>query len=111
MWRTDPISPELTSTVCWSGGQLLGGIFILISDALTDGPHGGSGGSTPYNMQRALWFQAILAMLSVPPPLALGFFGRQKHVKMRRAEADEVASRRNTSFTNDHVDIGTSSQC
>ncbi|EHK99890.1 putative Major facilitator superfamily domain-containing protein 7 [Glarea lozoyensis 74030] len=44
---THPVSPEVTSTICWSGGQLLGGIFIVISDALRDGRGGeddGSGG-------------------------------------------------------------------
>ncbi|KAI9744779.1 MAG: hypothetical protein M1818_001704 [Claussenomyces sp. TS43310] len=90
---THPISPEITSTICWSGGQLLGGIFIIISDALTDGPNGGLGGSAPYNMQRALWFQAILALLVVPPPLALGWFGRHHEVRMRRVEADQAAAR------------------
>ncbi|RWA03705.1 hypothetical protein EKO27_g11401 [Xylaria grammica] len=33
-----PMSPEITSTIAWGGGQLLGGIFILISDALKAGP-------------------------------------------------------------------------
>jgi len=87
---THPVSPEVTSTIGWSGGQLLGGIFIEISDALTDGPNGGAGGSVPYNMQRALWFQAVLAMLVVFPPLALGLFGRRKRVSLRRVEADKA---------------------
>jgi FLVCR family MFS transporter 7 len=96
---TYPVSPEVTSTICWSGGQLLGGIFIIISDALTDGPDGGAGGSTPYNMQRALWFQAILAMVVVPLPLSLGFFGREKYCRMRRAEAEKDLTRNTTNTT------------
>jgi MFS transporter, FLVCR family, MFS-domain-containing protein 7 len=88
---THPISPEITSTICWTGGQLLGGIFILISDALTDGPNGGSGGSAPYNMQRTLWFQAVLALIVVPLPLALGLFGRGREVRLRRVEADKAS--------------------
>ena len=31
---THPVAPEVTSTICWTGGQLLGGIFIIVSDAL-----------------------------------------------------------------------------
>ena len=88
---THPISPEITSTVCWTGGQLLGGVFILISGALTDGPNGGPGGSTPYNMQRTLWFQAVLALIVVPLPLALGLFGRGREVRLRRVEADKAS--------------------
>lgn len=88
---THPVSPEVTSTICWSGGQILGAIFILVSDPLTDGPNGGSGGPVPYNMQRVLWFQAIVAMIVVPLPLLLGCFGRQKKVRMRRVEADKTS--------------------
>lgn len=87
---THPVSPEVTSTIAWAGGQLLGGIFILISGALTDGPSGGAGGDVPYNMQRALWFQAILAIVVVPLPLALGMFGRSRTVRLRRVEADKA---------------------
>jgi MFS transporter, FLVCR family, MFS-domain-containing protein 7 len=96
---TYPVSPEVTSTVCWSGGQLLGGIFIIISDTLTDGPDGGAGGSTPYNMQRALWFQAVLAMVVIPLPLLLGLFGREKHCRMRRIEAEKNLTRNTTNTT------------
>lgn len=83
---TYPVSPEVTSTICWSGGQLLGGIFILVSDNLTDGPEGGAGGKTPFNMQRALWMQAVLALAVVPLPSALGCCGRR--VRNRRQEAE-----------------------
>lgn len=87
---THPISPEVTSTILWSGGQLLGGLFIVISDALTDGDEGGPGSDVPKNMQRALWFQAIIALVVMVPPLCLGLFGRREQVKMRRVEADKV---------------------
>lgn len=87
---THPVSPEVTSTICWSGGQLLGGVFILISGALTDGPQGGAGGNVPYNMQRALWFQAAMALAVVPGPLCLGLWGRGAMVRMRRVEADRA---------------------
>ena len=89
---THPVSPEVTSTICWSGGQLLGGIFIQIANALTDGPNGGAGGDVPYNMQRNLWFQAVFALAVVPLALALGLFGRVNKVKLRRVEADKASS-------------------
>jgi len=51
----------------------LGGIFIVIMGALKDEASGHHTGSLPSgNMQRALIFQAILAMLAIPFPLALG---------------------------------------
>ncbi|OBT65512.1 hypothetical protein VE03_05005 [Pseudogymnoascus sp. 23342-1-I1] len=87
---THPVSPEVTSTILWSGGQLLGGLFIVISDALQDGPQGGPGSDVPQNMQRALWFQAIIALVVMVPPLCLGLFGRSEQVRMRRVEADKV---------------------
>lgn len=91
---THPVSPEVTSTICWTGGQLLGGIFILVSDALRDsGLNNGSQddkSSKPAgNMYRALIFQAVLAMVVVPLPLMLGLFGRGHGVRMRRVEADK----------------------
>jgi hypothetical protein len=90
---THPVSPEVTSTICWAGGQLTGGIFIVISDALRAG--GISDGSAddgsklpPGNMFRALIFQTVLALVVVPLPLALGCCGRRAGVRMRRVEAD-----------------------
>jgi len=79
-----PLGPELGSTVCWSGGQLLGGIFIVIMDALKDGQQA----RPPQNMHRALVFQAVVAMLVTPLPLCLGLFGRGGQVRPRRWEVD-----------------------
>jgi FLVCR family MFS transporter 7 len=97
---THPVSPEVTSTICWTGGQLTGGIFIIVSDALRDS--GESDGSAdngtsrpPGNMYRALIFQTVIAMAVFPLPLALGLFGRDKEVRLRRVEADRDAGRRN----------------
>jgi FLVCR family MFS transporter 7 len=93
---THPVSPEVTSTICWTGGQLLGGIFIIVSDALRDG--GTNDGSKddkttrpPGNMWKALIFQAVMAMVVMPLPLMLGWFGRGHSIKMRRIEADREA--------------------
>jgi len=102
---THPVSPEVTSTICWTGGQLTGGIFIIVSDALRD--NGQSDGSAddgtkrpPGNMYRALIFQTVIAMVVFPLPMALGLFGRHREVRMRRVEADREAARRNDSEDN-----------
>lgn len=94
---THPVSPEVTSTICWSGGQLLGGIFILVSNALRDpGPNDGSvddhTNRPPGNMWKALIFQTVIAMVVIPLPLALGCCGRDRKVRMRRVEADKEAN-------------------
>lgn len=82
---THPISPEVTSTLAWSGGQVLGGIFIVVSGALK-----GEGGK----MERALVFHAVLALVAVPLPLCLGCFGRGEKLVLRRVRSDEVEGRR-----------------
>lgn len=80
---TFPASPEVGSTICWAGGQLLGGIFIVVMDALKDGTAdlkevsaGGRdqnvGDRPPGNMYRSLVFQAVVALVVLPLPLALG---------------------------------------
>ncbi|KAI9806126.1 MAG: hypothetical protein M1833_004533 [Piccolia ochrophora] len=79
---THPVSPEVTSTVCWAGGQLLGGVFLIAMDAL----RAGADASPPQNMGRALVFQAVVAVAVVPLPLFLGFGGRD--TSNRRVEAD-----------------------
>jgi MFS transporter, FLVCR family, MFS-domain-containing protein 7 len=85
-----PISPEVTSTIAWAGGQLLGGCFILISDAL----QAGENGDPPNNMTNALIFQAVVALAVVPLPLALGLFGRSEQISLRRIRSDQEGHRR-----------------
>lgn len=65
---THPVSPEITSVICWSSGQLLGSVFILIMNALK----GGWPGEPPKTMMRALVFQAVIACIVVPLPMWLG---------------------------------------
>lgn len=79
-----PLGPELGSSLCWCGGQLLGGIFIVIMDALKDS----ESADPPRNMKRALIFQAVFAVAVVPIPLCLGLFGRKEQVRRRRWDAD-----------------------
>lgn len=87
---THPVSPEVTSTLAWAGGQLLGAVFILISDALK----AGAAASPPGNMTRALVFQAVIALVIVPVPLCLGLFGRGDKIKLRRVQKDSDTSAR-----------------
>lgn len=82
---THPVSPEVTSTLGWSGGQLLGGIFIIVSDAL----RAGDDGDPPQNMKRSLIFTAAIALAVIPFPLSLGLFGRSKQVELRRVQSDQ----------------------
>jgi len=96
---THPISPEVTSTICWTGGQILGGIFIIISGELrapgkTDGTEDDGSSRPPGNMYRALVFQTVMAMVALPAPMLLGLFGRKDAVRMRRVEADKEAALR-----------------
>lgn len=79
---TYPFSPEIGSTICWTGGQLLGACFILIQDALK----AGASASPPFNMRNALIFAAVVCSVAAPFPLAIGLFGRT--VTRRRWEVD-----------------------
>lgn len=77
-----PVSPEVTSTAAWAGGQLLGAIFVIVSDPLT----AGSDGDPPKNMKNFLIFQAVMAVVAAPPVLILGWFGRKDKVVLRRLQ-------------------------
>ncbi|KAK4127221.1 MFS general substrate transporter [Parathielavia appendiculata] len=86
---THPITPAITSALAWSGGQVLGGVFIVVSGALK----GGEEASPPGNMRDALIFHAVLALAGVPLPLCLGLFGRGEKLLLRRVKSDEEARR------------------
>ncbi|PLB35131.1 putative cell surface receptor/MFS transporter (FLVCR) [Aspergillus candidus] len=79
---TYPFSPEIGSTICWTGGQLLGAIFILIQDALKASP----GANPPGHMRNALIFSAVIATVAAPFPICIGLFGR--NVRRRRLDVD-----------------------
>ncbi|KAJ5138710.1 uncharacterized protein N7515_003558 [Penicillium bovifimosum] len=79
---TYPLSPEIGSTICWTGGQLLGACFILIQDALK----AGVGDEPPLNMRNALVFAAVVAVVAAPFPLTIGLFGRV--VPRKRLDVD-----------------------
>ncbi|KAK4103213.1 MFS general substrate transporter [Parathielavia hyrcaniae] len=84
---THPITPAITSTLAWSGGQVLGGVFIVVSGALK----AGEGASPPGDMRDALVFHAVLALAAVPLPMCLGLFGRGGKLLLRRVRSDEEA--------------------
>jgi MFS transporter, FLVCR family, MFS-domain-containing protein 7 len=65
---THPVSPEITSTIAWTGGQVLGGIFIVIMNALK----GGLSGEPDGNMKRALVFVAVISWVAAPCVFWLG---------------------------------------
>lgn len=85
-----PLSPEVTSTIAWAGGQLFGAIFIIVSDALVAGENA----NPPKNMKSALIFQAVIAMVVGLIPLSLGLFGRRENVNLRRIAYDDRAQNR-----------------
>lgn len=82
-----PLGPAVGSSLCWSGGQLLGGIFIVIMDSLK----ADAAGDPPANMHRALVFQAVIAMVVMPLPLCLGLFGRKAMVRLKRWETEKAS--------------------
>jgi FLVCR family MFS transporter 7 len=69
---TYPASPEVSSTICWTGGQLLGAIFILLMDALK----GGLSDQPKDSMKRALIFQAVVSCTAVPCVFVLSYLGK-----------------------------------
>lgn len=72
---THPVSPEVSSVVCWAAGQLLGAVFVIIMDALKDDDDDGlvgPGRDQKGDMKRALVFQAVVCWAAVPLPLLLG---------------------------------------
>ncbi len=87
---THPLGPEVTSSAAWSGGQLLGAVFVLAGDALRAGPDDDEDAAgPPGNLDRALLLYAVLALAAVPFPLALGLFGRRDRLVMRRVRSDD----------------------
>ncbi|KAK7206295.1 putative cell surface receptor/MFS transporter [Myxozyma melibiosi] len=79
-----PVSPELTSSILWAGGNCLGGIFIVVMDALKYGPEQGN---PPGNMRRSLIFQAAVAAAIIPLPFWLG---TKDQLRNRRIEIDNA---------------------
>lgn len=58
---THPVPPEVSAAIFWIGGQFLGGIFVIVMDALRD-----DDGVPRFNMIRALIFEGVVACVAVP---------------------------------------------
>lgn len=58
---THPVPPEVSAAIFWIGGQFLGGVFVIIMDALRD-----NNGVPQFDMVRALIFEGVLACVAVP---------------------------------------------
>ena len=82
-----PVSPALSSVLCWAAAQGLAAIFIIISEALIDGPNA----SLPNNPQRALIFEAVISLVVAPCALLLGVVG---DTRKRRLEAGREEDQR-----------------
>ncbi|KAK9461662.1 major facilitator superfamily domain-containing protein [Lipomyces oligophaga] len=90
-----PVSPELTSSILWASGNVLGGIFIVIMDALK---YSATVGSPPGNMRRSLIFQAVIASLTIPFPFFLKPRNKRVVLDMQSRHAErEVDSDTGTS--------------
>ncbi|QGA17684.1 hypothetical protein EYB26_005359 [Talaromyces marneffei] len=81
---TYPYSPEIGSTILWTGGQILGGIFTIVQTALKAGPNA----NPPANMKGSLIFSAVVACVAAIFPLTLNMFGPK--IVNRRLEADHA---------------------
>ena len=85
--QTHPAGPEITSTILWSGGQILGGIFLLVMDAMRD--DAGTGGRPKGNMWAATVFEGVLAAVVVP----VVFLVKKRQSGKGRVEVDREAAR------------------
>lgn len=61
MELTHPVPPEVSASIYWIGGQLLGGIFIIVMNALRD-----ENGDPANNYTKALIFEGVVSCVAVP---------------------------------------------
>lgn len=87
---TWPVGPEVSSVICWMGGQALGATFIIVSDALQSDKEG----DPPRNMQRALIFEAVIAMAVMPAAIVIG--RTNGVIRNKRLENDNRVDGRHT---------------
>lgn len=78
-----PLSPEVTATVAWAGGQLFGAVFVIVCDNLPAAPGPAS------NMKYSLVFQGVVAIVCAPLPIFLGRFGRGDKIVLKRLRSDQ----------------------
>lgn len=73
------VGPEVSSTVAWTGGQLGGGVLILVMDALK-----GASGQPRGSLRRGLVLQAVVCWVAPCCIMCLGWWGTGRS---RRVEA------------------------
>jgi len=78
---THPVPPEITTSILWSGGQLLGAIFLIIMSALRDDKTG--------SMRKALIFEAVVACSTIPAAILFGFGTSRDKIQSRRVNEDK----------------------
>lgn len=84
---THPVSPELTSSTLWVGGQLAGAVFLLIMDALKEKDGG--------LMRKSLVFEAVVSAVVCPAVLWLGKGeGGNRRIEIDKAAAMDERSER-----------------
>lgn len=81
---TYPYSPEIGSTILWTGGQILGAVFTIVQTELK----ASADADPPANMKRSLIFSAVVACVAAVFPLTLNVFGPE--IVNRRLEADHA---------------------
>ncbi|GAB7342976.1 hypothetical protein MBLNU457_g1076t2 [Dothideomycetes sp. NU457] len=79
---THPVSPEISSVVCWATAQLLGAAFVVDMGNMK----GDWKGQPADNLKSALVFEAVVACAVVPLPLMLGWF------KSRKRDLDRIGA-------------------
>lgn len=89
---TYPVSPEISSVVCWAVAQLLGAGFVLDMGNMKGDWEGQPAG----NLKSALVFEAVVACAVVPLPLMLGWFKSRKEI-LDRVGAPSLGGREQVS--------------
>lgn len=83
--QTWPAAPEVSSSFLWAAGNIVGGVFLIVMDALRKHDGVAKEGSRDGSMKNGLIFEAVVAVAVVP--LVLGL----KEGGLRRVEVDQSA--------------------
>ncbi|KAI9659764.1 MAG: hypothetical protein M1831_003662 [Alyxoria varia] len=70
----EEVGAEVSSCTCWAGGQLGGGVVIVVMDALRGSWEGGEDEPRD-NMKAGLVLLAVMCWVVMPCALVLGFWG------------------------------------
>ena len=91
----EDVGAEVSSCTCWAGGQLGGGVVIVVMDAMRGAWKGGSG-EPPDNMRAGLVLLAVVCWIVMPCAMVLGFWGlgRRKREEAARGGAAGVGDGR-----------------